>query len=58
MNLGKCYELMICDYGILDNVCIYECNLMRLCRFYEFFISKIGLIYSCFLCSLFSFFFI
>lgn len=54
MNLGKCHELMTCDYGIPDNVCTHECNSMRLCRFYEFPTSKTGLIHSCFLCSSFS----
>lgn len=54
INLGKCHELMTCDYGIPDNVCTHECNSMRLCRFYEFPTSKTGLIHSCFLCSSFS----
>lgn len=26
MNLGKCHELMTCDYGIPDNVCT-QCHM-------------------------------
>lgn len=39
---------------ITDNVCTYECNSMRQCRFFKFLTSKTGLIRRCFLCLSFS----